>query len=222
MSRRMVIPGELVAEGEYKLGDGVYREGDSVYSALLGLLDEARGHIRVIPFTGKYTPKVGDFVIGKVEDSQFSFWRVDINSAYSGILNASDHPRDVDPHETSLHTILAPGELVYAMVREVSPSKKVFITLEERGARVLKKGRIIGIIPAKIPRVIGKKGSMLSVLNETGCKILVGQNGRIWADGQPARVDLLERAIKQIGEEAHKGGLTDTIRNMIIEEREML
>lgn len=219
----MVIPGELVVEGEHKLGGGVYREGNSVYSSTLGLLDEKSGYVRVIPITGKYIPKVGDFVIGKVEESQFSNWYVDINSAYTGILNANDYFRDVDPHEIDLNTILAPGDVIYAKVREITHSKKVYITMAERRARVLKKGRLIDMVPVKVPRLIGKKSSMISMIKEESkCKIIVGQNGWIWMDGKPATVDLVVRAIKRIEEEAQKSGLTDAIKKMIIEERESI
>ena len=43
MERRFVIPGELVAEGRVKIGDGVYREGGRVYASVLGLLDTSKG-----------------------------------------------------------------------------------------------------------------------------------------------------------------------------------
>ncbi|MEE8168266.1 MAG: exosome complex RNA-binding protein Rrp4 [Candidatus Hydrothermarchaeales archaeon] len=223
MERRMVIPGELLVEGEHQLGSGVYREGNSVYASTLGLLDEKSGYVRVIPITGKYIPTVEDFVIGKVEESQFSNWYVDINSAYTGALNAKDYFRDVDPRETDLNTILAPGDVIYAKVREITHSKKVYITMTERRAQVLKKGRLIDMAPVKVPRLIGKKSSMISMItDESKCKIIVGQNGWIWMDGKPAMVDLVVRAIRRIEEEAHKSGLTDTIKKMIIEERESI
>lgn len=217
----MVIPGELVAEGDYMLGDGVYREKDKVYSSVLGLLDIKGKGIRVIPLTGKYLPKVGDFVIGMINDIEFSNWYVDINSAYSAVLNASDYFRDIDPFQADLSKVLGMGDTIFARVREITPRKKVYITMKERGARVLKKGRLVEVTPPKVPRIIGKKGSMLSMIKRgTGCKILVGQNGRVWLDGKPEIVDIAARAIGRIEEEAHTAGLTDRIKNMIKEERE--
>jgi exosome complex component RRP4 len=217
----MVIPGELVASGDVRLGGGVYRDGGGVYSSTVGLLDEKNGFVRVIPVTGKYFPQVGDYVIGMVEGAQFTSWDVDINSAYSGILNSNDFFRRVDPMETDLNTVLAPATMLYARVREVTHSKKVYLTMQERVARILKGGRLIEISPAKIPRVIGRKSSMLNILKkESGCKILVGQNGRIWVDGEPAIVDIVERAVRRIDMEAHRSGLTDAIKELITRERE--
>ncbi|MFQ5815149.1 MAG: exosome complex RNA-binding protein Rrp4 [Candidatus Hydrothermarchaeaceae archaeon] len=221
MERKMVIPGELVGAGDVRLGVGVYRDGEDIYSSTVGLLDEKKGNIRVIPITGKYFPRVDDFVIGMIKGAQFTNWGVDINSAYSGILNAADFFRKVDPRETDLNTILTPGTMVYAKVREITYSRKVFITMQESVARVLKGGRLVEMTPAKVPRVIGRKSSMLNTIrNESGCRIRVGQNGRIWIDGEPALRDIVERALKKIEGEAHRSGLTESIKELITKERE--
>ncbi len=223
MERRIVIPGELIAEGERKVGEGAYREGGRIYSSVLGLLDEQPDFIRVIPLAGKYIPKVGDFVVGTIVDSQLSSWSVDINSAYNGVLNASDYFRDIDPFQTDINKVMAPGELIYAVVREITHSKKVYITMAERGARTLKNGRLVEVAPPKVPRVIGKKSSMITMIKkESGCNILVGQNGWVWIDGKPNVSDIVVKALRKIESEAHKAGLTDSVRDMIIKERETL
>jgi exosome complex component RRP4 len=222
-SRKMVIPGELVAEGAMTLGNGVYREGNKVYASIMGLLEQRRGYVKVIPLTGKYVPKVGDFVIGKITDVTLTNWDVDINSAYNAILNPRDYFRDIDIFQTSLLKILAPGDMIFASVREVTPTKKVYIAMTNRGARILRGGRLLTINPAKIPRVIGRKSSMISMIKkESRCRILVGQNGRIWFKGKPELVEIAVKAIKRIEREAHISGLTDRIKKMIIEEREKL
>jgi exosome complex component RRP4 len=223
LSRKMVIPGELVAEGPIKLGDGVYREGEKIYASIMGLLDHKKDFIRVIPLAGKYIPHVGDYVIGVVIDAMFSGWEVDINSAYNGILNGRDYISDIDIFQTSLVEILSPGSMIFASVREITPTKKVYITMTDRGARVLRDGRLLTINPTRIPRLIGKKSSMISMIKrEAQCNILVGQNGRVWLNGKPELVDLAARAVERIEKDAQTAGLTDTIKKMIIEEREKL
>jgi exosome complex component RRP4 len=221
MARRMVIPGEFIAEGGYKLGSGVYREDDKIYASVMGLLDIKGKSIRIIPLTGRYIPKVGDYVIGIINDIEFACWYVDINSSYSAVLNANDYFREIDPFQTDLSKILTVGDTIFARVREITPRKKVYITMKERGLRVIKKGKIVEMTPTKVPRIIGKKGSMLNILKkETRCRILVGQNGRIWLDGASEMVEIATKAIEKIEREAHTSGLTDRVRNMIIRERE--
>ena len=46
-------------------------------------------------------------------------------------------------------------------------------------------GIVISIDPPKIPRVIGRNGSMIKLLkNLTKCNIFVTQNGRVWLKGE--------------------------------------
>ncbi len=222
MERRMVIPGELIAEGNYKLGEGVFAEQNKIYSSVLGFVDENRGYLRIIPLTGKYMPKVEDYVVGIVSAIEPNFWELDINSAYSALLNADDYYRDVD-YDASLTKVMPIGEVVYAMIREVTPKKKVYVTMRRRGARVLRGGRIVKIVPTKVPRVIGKNSSMITMIKkETGCDILVGQNGRVWINGTLPRIDLAARVIATIEREAHTSGLTERIKQMITTEREKI
>ncbi|MDP6459758.1 MAG: exosome complex RNA-binding protein Rrp4 [Candidatus Hydrothermarchaeota archaeon] len=223
LSRKMVLPGELVAKGPIKLGDGVYREGEQIYAAIMGLLDHKKDFIRVIPLTGKYIPHVGDYVIGVVMDVMFSGWEIDINSAYNGILNGRDYISDIDIFQTSLVKILSPGSMIFACVREITPTKKVYITMTDNGARVLRGGRFLTINPTRIPRLIGKKSSMISMIKrEAQCTVLVGQNGRVWLNGKPEIMAIAARAVERIEKEAQIPGLTDNIKKMIIEEREKL
>ncbi|RLG59306.1 MAG: RNA-binding protein [Candidatus Hydrothermarchaeota archaeon] len=221
MERRIVLPGELVAEGNYKLGDGVYREGNKIYSSLLGLLDEKKGFIRVIPFTRKYIPKAGDFVIGKIIDIQFASWEVDINSPYRAILNVEDFREDLKPGQVDLSKFLSIGDVIFAVVKEITPSRRIYLSMKMNNSTVLRRGRLVEVTPSKIPRVIGKKKSMLLMIKrEIGIKILVGQNGRIWLDGTQDKINLAVKVLRKIEKEAHTSGLTDRVKEMIRRERD--
>jgi exosome complex component RRP4 len=77
---------------------------------------------------------------------------------------------------------------------------------------------ILDISPSKVPRVIGKNGSMIQMLkNSTGCRIYVGQNGRIWIDGELDNIIKAVKAVKLIEEEAHSMGLTEKIKKLLEE-----
>lgn len=221
MKRELVIPGKEVAQGNIKLGKGVYREGDKIYSSILGLLDKKNQMVRVIPIAGKYFPNVGDYVVGKVIGAPLpAAWELEIYSAYKAILNASDYYREIDPFRVPLNKVMEPGTMLYALIREISPQRKVYITMRTRGTAVLRGGRVVTLLPAKIPRVIGKKRSMLNMIRKmTMCRVLVGQNGMVWVKGEKEMEDLVEKVLKEIEEKAHTPGLTDRIREMIERER---
>jgi exosome complex component RRP4 len=220
MMRKMVLPGEFIIEGDLRLGEGVFRENKSVYSSVMGLLDLKENYVRVIPLTGRYVPKTMDFVIGEIEDMDFSNWYANIGAAYSATISARDYFSERDGFQEDISKAMRIGDTVYAMIREISPRKRVFLSMRERGARKLRGGRIIESVPAKVPRIIGRKGSMISMIKkETGCQVLVGQNGRIWIDGTPKMADLATKVIEKIEKEAHTSGLTESIKKTIEKER---
>jgi exosome complex component RRP4 len=77
------------------------------------------------------------------------------------------------------------------------------------------------VTPTKIPRVIGKKGSMISTIKqETDCQIILGVNGVILVTGKNREdEDLAMMAIRKIEEESHTSGLTDRITQLLKEEK---
>ena len=220
MTRKMVLPGEFIVEGDLKLGSGVFREDKRIYSSVMGLLDLKESFVKVIPITGRYTPKANDFVIGEIEDIDFGSWYANIGAAYSATITAKDYFSERDGFQEDISKAMRIGDTVYAIIREISSRKRVFLSMRERGSRKLRGGRIIEVTPAKVPRIIGRKGSMISMIKqEAGCRVLVGQNGRVWIDGAPDRMDLVVKVIEQIEKDAHTPGLTQSVKNMIIKER---
>lgn len=216
-NRDLAIPGELLAEGDFLLGEGTYSEGGKVYANILGLVDTKEQFIKIIPLSGKYVPTPRDLVIGIVEDIAFSSWSVDINSPYPGVLgvaNATD--RFIDIQQEDLSKIYDLGDVIIAKVINVSQSMQVGLSMRDRGLYKLAGGRLITINPTRVPRVIGKKGTMVQMLkNATACKIVVGQNGRIWIDGENPNIAI--EAIKLIESESHTQGLTDKVKAFLEE-----
>jgi exosome complex component RRP4 len=95
------------------------------------------------------------------------------------------------------------------------------LSVDEPGLGKVTRGQIIKITPTKIPRVIGRKGSMISMIKqETGCHILLGLNGVILITGKTLEDEQLAMmAIRKIEEESHTSGLTDRITQMIRAEK---
>lgn len=216
--REFVVPGQLIAEGDYELGDGVFRDEDSIRSSQMGLADKRGNKIRVIPLEGRYFPKEGDRVIGMVVDDYYAGWMLDINAPYQGNLSVSSLlQRKVDLHEEDIGKFLSIGDTVEAMIEEVDELMDVRLEVTDNEKGKITGGRLIEISPSRIPRVIGRKGSMISILQKEGnCSISAGQNGRvmIWGDDK-SRVNKVIEAIFKIEEEAHTSGLTDRIREFL-------
>ncbi len=70
--RQLVIPGELLAEGDYKSGKNTYQEENRIYSSLIGLANHIEKNVFVVAIKTGYMFIVGDLVIGKVIDMRLS------------------------------------------------------------------------------------------------------------------------------------------------------
>jgi len=220
--REIVVPGQLLAKGPYQLGSNVYKVGNAIYSSIIGLAELKDRAIHVIPLKCCYVPKVGDIVIGKVIDVGISHWTVDIASPYSAILQVSDaFNKVIDTTREDLTKYFDVGDFLVAKIIAFDRTRDPLLSTKEPKCGKIDRGTVVEISPAKIPRLIGKKGSMINMIKkEINCQILVGQNGRIWIYAEnPEDELLLVRVIKRIELEAHTSGLTDRIREMIRREK---
>lgn len=209
----LVIPGEVLAEDDFYSGRGTFQEGNMVVSKLMGLVSLRNKKISVIPLKSKYIPKKGDVVIGKITEVKFSMWDVDINSPYSGILSASEvFGRD----KKELKRVFDVGDALFLRIIDVDDVKKAKLGLKGRGMGKFHGGIIVDISPTKVPRLIGKKGSMINMIKDkTHCKIVVGQNGLVWVKGEDKMQQITKDIIKQIEDQAHTSGLTNRIRDKL-------
>ena len=212
-NKDLVIPGQVLADDEYYSGRGTFKENGKVCSSLMGLVSLRNKKLRVIPLKSKYVPKKGDVVIGKISDVRFSMWNVDINSPYSGILPAFEV---FGREKKELNKVFDIGDVLFLRVVDVDEIKKAKLGLKGRGMGKFKGGIIVDIAPTKVPRLIGKKGSMINMIKDkTNCKIVVGQNGLVWVKGDKDMEQLTKSIIQLIEAEAHTSGLTNKIKNKL-------
>ncbi len=217
--KTIVIPGDaLEEEGQLRGGINTYTENGSVYAKVVGVRDVKRQQVRVIPFKGRYVPKENDLVIGSIAKVSGTSWIVELNSPYNGLMTLSESTEEfIDLDEHHLSEFYDVGEVVLVKIKRVTPKKHVQLTMKDNMARKITGGRIIEVSPTKVPRLIGKDGTMVTTVKDyTRCTIIVGQNGRVWIKG--TYEDLAERAIRKIEEEAHTDGLTDIMSQWLEQE----
>ncbi len=205
-NKDMVVPGTLLAEGDYINEGGTYKEQGKIYANVVGITYIDRRRIRVVALEGKYIPKQGDAVIGVISYERFNGWKVDINSPYEALL--SDKDIYIGRYDS-----LKVGDMVYARIVKVS---EIFETslYAKRPYGKLDNGIVIEIHSARVPRLIGRKGSMIKLIKEkTGSMITVGQNGLVWIRG--GKKELTAKACYMVDREAHIPGLTDRINDFL-------
>lgn len=210
--REIVTPGETIVSGtDYLPGDCTVRDGEDIVSTRFGLSDITDRFVKVIPLAGVYIPRRGNAVIGKIVDITFNGWIIDIDSPYMGFLSVMECAKYVN--KADLTEYLDFGDMVLAEVYSVK-HRGVDLTLKERGLGKLEDGMIISINPNKVPRVIGREGSMINLIKtETGCNITVGQNGLVWIKGRTVEAELFAKeAIMFIVEKSFVEGLTERVQ----------
>jgi len=219
-AKQLVTPGELLAEGEYQPGENTYTEAGKIYASRIGLVDLDNKKVNVVALRAFYVPKMGDIVIGSVLEVGFNGWTVDIKAPYSAMLRASDVlSRPFKPQNDELSQVLDAGDLIVAKIASYDRAHDPQLTVGEPGLGKITRGQLMRVTPTKIPRVIGRKGSMISMIKqETNCQIILGMNGVILVTGKsPTDEELAMSAIKKIEEESHTTGLTDRITQLLKE-----
>ena len=218
-SNHFVLPGDVISNGSSSLKQNVILEGDKLVSTTIGFTENNDGAVDVIALTGLYTSEVDDLVIGKIVSHNSLSWEVDINSSYRAMLPASDiFGKDYSPSRDDLSLKLIIGDIVLARIVN-SDSKRPLITINGQNLGKIDDGELIKISPAKVPRLIGKHGSMIQSIEEsTGASITIGQNGWvIFKSDNPISLKNAIASIKMADLILHDDNLEEKIQNMLDE-----
>ena len=184
--------------------------GGKVYASQLGLLSRRPPFVQVVPLSGRYIPKPNDVVIGTVTDVQGTFWLLDIGAPRWAPLHMTGTPWKIDVGETENY--LRVGESVVVRVENLDPTGRIGVTMLGDGLGKLEGGSIVNVSPARIPRVVGRGGSMIqTITRRTGAQVAVGQNGRVWVNGDPEAIHRVREALRMISEEGQRSGLTERV-----------
>jgi exosome complex component RRP4 len=221
VKRKYVIPGELVAEGSYHPVANILRIGERFYSTRVGMAEVSQDKVRVIPLSGPYIPKVDDLVLGKIVNYSAFAWEVDINSCFFAYLPAqSVFDRNYSPAEESLSDKFDIGDLLVARVMAFDRTRDPLLTISGQGLGGIPQGEIVKIAPIKVPRLIGKKGTMIKTIEAgTGCRLIIGQNGLIVVTGAPENVLKTVEVIRLVEEEAHTVNLSEKVQSLLAQSR---
>jgi exosome complex component RRP4 len=206
--REIVLPGQLLSDDSKRSGEGTYVLGSKVYASTVGFATVKNDKVCVISFKGAYNPQPGDKVIGIVIDVKPNGFEVSLGRHLTATIRIPDK-KEVQALNLKV------GEVIYAFVKE-SGLRGVFLETGEKIKKIAS-GLLVSMHPSKIPRLIGRRGSMINMIKkETGCDMLVGRNGFIVIRGpSPTNEFAAVSAIRLIEKEAHSQGLTERVENLI-------
>jgi exosome complex component RRP4 len=193
--KKLVIPGEMVSDQRKRLGSNVFVSDGKIFSKVLGITETDDERASVVPLEGKYLPQQEDVIIGVVTRVVFAGYGLNINSFTESFIPKS-----------AMRDELRTGDLVSAKINYVNELREAEIGFPRR----MFGGEVIEVIPVRTPRLIGKNGSMLELLKQgTGCEIIIGKNGRVWARG--GNIELLRKVVLFINDNSYKTNLTNSV-----------
>ncbi|MDA4116304.1 MAG: exosome complex RNA-binding protein Rrp4 [Thaumarchaeota archaeon] len=217
VTRKQVIPGDVIVTGDYRPGMYVQRRGSDMVALRVGLAEIVRNDVKVIPLSGAYIPRAEDMVVGKVVNVTGYGWEADINSCFVGYLPGQFvFGRDFSPSTHDLTTRFTVGDLMLAKIEAFDRTRDPQLSIRGPGLGKIPQGEIVKMTPMKIPRLIGRKGYMINMIAEfSACEIKVGQNGVVVVDGPAEGVRKAVQAIELIEQEAHTADLTTKVQQLL-------
>jgi len=128
-SSDIVTPGEVITDDpQWMRGHGTYVSPTtaSIISSVAGTITRTNKLLSVRPLRARYTPEVGDLVVGRIVEVQAKRWRVDVGATQLAALplSAINLPGGIlrkrtETDELQIRTFFAEGDLLVAEVQQL-------------------------------------------------------------------------------------------------------
>jgi exosome complex component RRP4 len=222
--RDLVLPGDVLYEGRIRTGENTFRSQEVVFATRIGLVTYSQDNVYVVALESRYNPLVNDLVIGEVIDIELGEWIINIGAQSDASLSVPDAVDRPFRTDFIMTRILDVGDTVIAKIVDIDRRRTPILSILGPGLGRAYEGFILKITPSKIPRLIGKKGSMINmIIKETGCRVTIGQNGNILVSGpNREREEMVVKVIEKIEQEAHISGLTNRTQEYLKKLKENL
>ncbi|KAK4447884.1 hypothetical protein QBC34DRAFT_439550 [Podospora aff. communis PSN243] len=125
----IVTPGEVItSDPQWMRGHGTYiaPSTTNITSSLAGTITRTNKLLSVRPLRARYTPEVGDLVVGRIVEVQAKRWRVDVGAVQlaSLPLSAINLPGGIlrkrtETDELQIRSFFAEGDLLIAEVQQL-------------------------------------------------------------------------------------------------------
>lgn len=196
----LVVPGEDLGDSDgMEAGHGVLPISGRLRAVKQGRVRNKGSTISVEPVHTRYIPRPSDLVIGYIEGCTNNIWFVELGAPFNAILPMSLGPGKVEFGGT--RSIMDIGDAILCRVQEVEETHSSVVTMKGMGLRKIRSGVVEEIDPHLLGRLIGKGGESLRRLKEeTECRIVVADNGRMWIDGELDGILAVRNRLSQISE----------------------
>ena len=193
-SRSIVVPGEsITAETQWMRGHGTTTTlsptNTLITAALAGPVISTNKLISVDPLRARYTPEIGDLVLGRIVSVEKNQWRVDVAAPLLAKLSMSSINlpggalrRRTANDELQMRKYFQEGDLLVAEVQQVSSSDGS-ATLHARSLKYgkLRNGVFLAVAGTGGGGVVRSRRQQFVVGHVGGeVDVILGVNGYVW------------------------------------------
>jgi len=157
-------------------------KNEYLIASVTGMVEKVNKLITVRPSTSRYSPEIGDIVVGRIVEVADKRWKLDINARQNaGLLISSvnlpgGQRRRTEADSLQMRTFLSEGDLVSAEVQKLMSDRSVSLH-----TRSLKYGKLgLGVLVCVPASLIKRSKIHFHTLDSLNIDVLIGHNGYIW------------------------------------------
>lgn len=197
----IVTPGEVVtSDPQWMRGHGTYlaekpspsvdqaQDSDtSIVATVAGTVQKVNKLLSVRPLRARYTPEIGDLVVGRIVEVQSKRWKVDINSTQTAhlLLSSINLPGGILRKRTStdelqIRSFFCEGDLLVAEVQSLFQDGAASLHTRSLKYGKLRNGYFLKVDAKGILR---SKSHVLTISSANGggeIDVILGVNGYVW------------------------------------------
>lgn len=192
-STNIITPGQIVTDDpQWMRGHGTFADPEStvIRSTLAGTLQKTNKLLSVVPLRARYTPEIGDLVIGRIVEVQSRRWKVDVAAPLLAnlLLSSINLPGGVLRKRTSvdelnIRAFFGEGELLVAEVQSLFQDGSPSLHTRSLKYGKLRNGYFMSVSGmGGGAGVVRAKRQIFTLQTARGgdVDVLLGVNGYIW------------------------------------------
>lgn len=193
-STTIITPGQsITSDPQWMRGHGTYAndEADDIRSTLAGTIQKTNKLLFVAPLRARYTPEIGDLVIGRIVEVQSKRWKVDIAAPLLSnlLLSSINLPGGIlrkrtQVDELNIRSFFGEGELLVAEVQSLHQDGSASLHTRSLKYGKLRNGYFMSVTGAGGGARVVRARRQIFTLQTPGkggeVNVMLGVNGYIW------------------------------------------
>lgn len=192
---QVITPGQIVTDdSQWMRGHGTFAATDDASSAirstLAGTLQKTNKLLSVVPLRARYTPEIGDLVVGRIAEVQSRRWKVDVAAPLHShlLLSSINLPggalrRRTSVDELNIRSFFGEGELLVAEVQSLFQDGSASLHTRSLKYGKLRNGYFMAVSGmGGGAGVVRSKRQIFTIQTAKGGEVdvILGVNGYIW------------------------------------------